>query len=246
MSRQLFRDLLNNEYSSFKNSCHLSFHQQHVFSHMINCQTENMGFNTESCPDCGYTHTHYNSCRDRHCVFCQSVERELWIQKYKSLLINTQYFHIVFTVPEKLNPIFLLNKSLMYNILFNASSKARLTMAESDNYGFGKIGLTSILHTWGQTLSFHSHVHYIVTGGGISDNCWVLCKKNDFMTVKAKSKVFRSLFLSLLSKQAKKLILTGDIEYLNNPYDFDNFISSLYNTEWVVYSKKSFEPPSRS
>lgn len=245
MARDTFRDLLTNEFPNFINSAVLSKQQKKVLHNIYKCQTSLMGFNLESCPDCDYSAIHYNSCKDRHCPICQSVERELWIEKYQQLLLNVQYFHIVFTVPDSLHPIFLSNQKLLYDFLFKASAYALSFLSNTESFNYGNIGFSSILHTWGQNLSFHPHIHSIVTGGGLQDNHWISSKKNFFLPVQSLSKTFKSKFLKLIKSNRDKLVFPESLNHLNNDYDFDNFISSLFNKDWVVYTKKPFSSPDK-
>lgn len=242
MTRDIFKELLSAELPEFLSSNIAPF-QAKALRHMLDCQTYKMGFNLEVCPHCGHEHIHYNSCRDRNCPFCQSVDKELWLAKYQQLLLNVSYFHIVFTIPDKLNSLCIQNRKTMFNILFKAAADTLSTMAASDTYNFGKIGFSSILHTWGSNLSFHPHLHCIVTGGGLHKGKWNSANKKFFMSVKAMSKVFRSKFLELVSKHFSSLEFFNDIEELAQRHAFDNFISSLYAFDWVVYAKKPFSSP---
>lgn len=241
MSKEIFKQILYNELDSFLKNEQLETYQIKALRHMYDCQTERMGLNVSNCSDCDYSEFHYNSCRDRNCVFCQSFERELWAENYRAFLVNATYFHFVFTVPDKLNPIFLLNKNILYPILMSASAITLNKMAASEKYNYGKIGFTSILHSWGRTMAFHPHVHSIVAGGGLKDNQWVSSKDNFFISVFAAGEVFRGVFLDLLKNSYASLLLCGDCEYLLNPLEWDNFISALYSMKWNVHAEPSFE-----
>lgn len=169
----------------------LSNQQWKVFNSIINCKTGDLGTHTITCKDCGDTIIASNSCRNRHCPMCQSYAREKWIQKESSYILDCPYFHIVTTVPCELNEIALYNQKDFYNILFKATSEAILELANDPKWLGAKVGITSILHTWGQTIQFHPHIHSIVTGGGLSNNKWVEVKKKYIFKVQVLSSLFK-------------------------------------------------------
>lgn len=208
------------------------------------CRTPAMGIHTDICNECGYTKISYNSCRSRHCPKCQTLAKEQWIEARKEDLLSVQYFHVVFTIPDTINPIAFQNQKVVYNILFRAVSETLFELAGDKKYLGAKLGFTSVLHTWGQNLMHHPHIHCIVPGGGLSDlNKWVNSKKKFFIPVKVLSEVFRGKFLYYL-KQAyydKKLEFHGSIEYMTNEGKFQSLLGKWYDTGWVVYCKKPFK-----
>lgn len=218
----------------------LSKEQYKAYNAMSNCKTDELGFHTITCEHCGNTITSFNSCRNRHCPMCQSYAREKWIQKETDNLLDIPYFHIVTTVPSELNEIALYNKKIFYNILFEATSKSILTLAEDPKWLGAKVGITSILHTWGQTLEFHPHIHSIVTGGGLKNDKWINSKSDYLFKVQVLSSMFRNLFLKLLKEQ--NLNFPPELEYLKDFTNFKHFLEPLYEKQWITY----IEPPKGS
>ena len=166
---------------------------------IINCRTASLGAHIDTCDNCGHMRISYNSCRNRHCPKCQSFAKEKWIDKQRKNLLNTPYFHVVFTVPSELNPIFRQQQSAMYALLFQAASETVLELCADRKYLGAMPGITAILHTWGQNLQFHPHIHMIVTGGGLTpDQTWRASSKHFFLPVRVLSAKFRGKFLALL------------------------------------------------
>jgi len=217
--------------------------QWKVINDIINCRTAALGAHVDKCLECGAIEISYNSCNNRHCNKCQTMAKEKWLHFRGEELIDVGYFHTVFTVPDDLNPIFYQNKKIMYDILFKASSETILQLCKS-KLG-GQPGITAILHTWGQNLNYHPHIHQIIPGGVITpDFKWRKSNDKYLLPVKIVGKVFRSKFLYYLKKAYNKLKFYGDAEYLYNPESFSALIDSLYHKNWVVYSKAPFKSPS--
>ena len=214
----------------------LSREQWKVYNSIINCGTKELGYHICTCEDCGEEYFGYNSCRNRHCPMCQNYAREKWIQKESSYLLDAKYFHIVTTVPYELNEIFLNNQKICYNILFKATSESILELANDNKWLGAKVGITSILHTWGQTMEFHPHIHSIVTGGGLKNNKWIKCDKDYIFKVQVLGSLFRDKFLYYLKHEFNNLILNNE---LNHFEDFNSFLKPLYNKIWITY----IEPP---
>jgi hypothetical protein len=182
----------------------------------------------------------YNSCRNRHCPKCQALSKERWIAGQKHNLLNIGYFHVVFTIPDSLNSLVLQNQRVLYSLLFKATAETLLELAADKKYLGAQIGLTGVLHTWGQNLMHHPHIHYIVPGGGIdSFGQWRCSRKKFFVPVRVLSRKFRGKFLHHL--KSAKLDFHGSLEYLNNPMEWSRFLSSLYQKEWIVYCKPPFK-----
>ncbi len=206
------------------------------------CRTEDNGGRIQQCDACGYTVTLYNSCRNRHCPQCQNMKKEKWILDRKKDILPFTYFHAVFTLPDLLNPIVFRNKKQIFNLLFNASKKTLLSVSKEEKYFGADIGFFSILHTWGQKLNLHPHIHCVVPGGGFSTTKgkWIHSRQNYIVPVQVLKKRFRSLFLIEL----KNLYLNNSLNLsgskFENPYSFQALINSLFTTEWVVYMKESF------
>ncbi len=181
-------------------------------------RTRELGGYVEQCDRCGKIRISYNSCRNRHCPKCQFLRKEKWLLEVNRYLLPIQYFHVVFSIPDLLNPLILRNKKAMYDILFQSSARTLKELSEDPDYIGARIGFISILHTWGQNLMDHPHIHCIVTGGGLSPQGtqWVPCKKNFFLPVKVLSARFRNKFLTNLKKThaANELKFPGTIELL--------------------------------
>jgi hypothetical protein len=214
---------------------------------IVNCRTAALGGHLDQCDSCEDVKVSYNSCRNRNCPKCGNLKKEQWILDRTSELLPITYFHTVFTVPHELNPLFLANPKLMCTLLFKAASMTLSKLALDPKFLGAEVGVTMVLHTWGQNLSFHPHVHCIVPGGGLSPSgcSFVQSKKKFFIPVKVLSKVFRGKFLSLLKKafETQKLIFTGTSLPYEERSSFSVLIDSLYEKDWVVYCKKPFKTP---
>lgn len=208
------------------------------------CKTASLGGHIYECDKCGETTIAYNSCRNRHCPKCQTYAKELWIYERSKSLLPIHYFHIVFTIPEQLNSLVLFNQKELYSILFTSVSETLLELAKDKKYLGADIGFTSILHTWGQNLMNHPHIHCIIPGGGLSldKTKWIKSKKKFFIPVKVLSRKFRGKFLYYLNKLYlnNKLTFPKSISELNSRNIFNEFKDSLYKKEWIVYSKAPF------
>ena len=208
------------------------------------CKTASLDGHIYECDKCGETTIAYNSCRNRHCPKCQTYAKELWIYERSKSLLPIHYFHIVFTIPEQLNSLVLFNQKELYSILFTSVSETLLELAKDKKYLGADIGFTSILHTWGQNLMNHPHIHCIVPGGGLSldKTKWIKSKKRFFIPVKVLSRKFRGKFLYYLNKLYlnNKLTFPKSISELNSRNIFNEFKDSLYKKEWIVYSKAPF------
>lgn len=237
MSKYSIQDIFREYGNSYIKKHKLSKEQWKVYNSIINCKTAFLGIHTITCEECGDTHIALNSCRNRHCPNCQSYAKEKWIEKESSYILDCPYFHIVTTIPSELNEIVLYNTKECYDILFKATSEAILELSSDSKWLGAKVGITSVLHTWGQTLEFHPHIHSIVTGGGLSNNKWIESKKEYLFKVQVLSSLFRGKFLAMLKKSDLKF--PKDKENLTNQKDFNKFIEPLYKKTWITY----IEPP---
>lgn len=208
------------------------------------CRTAEMGSHEEVCDNCGYRKISYNSCRNRHCPKCQSVAREKWIYNRERDLLKVKYFHVVMTIPEELYGIAYQNQSKVYNILFKAVGETLEELGTDKKYLGAQIGFMEVLHTWGQTLVYHPHIHAIVPGGGINkEGKWRNSKKKFFIPVKVLSRKFRGKFLYYLKQE--KLEFYGKNKHLEIKENFDELIGKLYAKEWVSYCKPPFKDASK-
>jgi len=211
------------------------------------CRTADLGGHIDQCDHCGQQRISYNSCRNRHCPKCQSLEKERWLEARKKDLLPTSYIHLVFTLPEGLRPLALRNQKVIYNLLFKAASETLVQVARDRKYLGAEIGFIALLHTWSQTLIDHPHLHCIVMGGGLSldGQRWISLKKGFFIPVKVLSFLFRGKFLDSLKKvyEAGKLKFPGQIEPLKKAAPFKKLLTDLYRQEWVVYCKPPMKRP---
>jgi ribosomal protein L32 len=199
------------------------------------CRTATLGGHVDECEECGHLKISYNSCRNRHCPKCQFLKKEKWIEARGKELLPIEYFHVVFTLPDELNPLALRNREVVYTILFKAASET-LTELAKKRLGV-QAGFIAVLHTWGQNLMDHPHLHCIVSGGGLSQGKWISSKRRFLFPVKVMSRLFRGKFLALLKKAHKEEHLDAAGE------DFPRFLKGLYAKEWVVYAKPPFNEP---
>lgn len=208
------------------------------------CRTADMGSHSYRCGKCGHVEVVYNSCRNRHCPRCQWIKQQMWADHVKSQLLPIRYFHIVFTVPEVLNPLVMINHRLMYDFLFEASWHALSRAANNPAFLGAQTGALAVLHTWGQTLSLHPHIHMLVPAGGLDADGWqwVRSSKKFFVPVKALSKIFRACYVRLLTEA----LLNGKLKLPDGskePIIPELLKKELYKTNWVVYCKKCFAGP---
>ena len=214
-----------------------------------NCRTRALGSHSDRCDTCGHVRVYYNSCRNRHCPKCQGLNQTIWVDKLSANLLPVKYFHLVFTIPSELNRLTLVNQECLYNILFKAASETILMLAKDPKHLGVETGLVAVLHTWGQNLMDHPHLHTIVPAGGWDQTSqyWKYSRKNFFIHVNILSRVFRGKFLSLLKKanQENKLKFEGEIAPFKQPKNFKQLLDLLYNKEWVVFCEKSQKKYSR-
>lgn len=227
---------------------HISLQQYRVINALVTCRTINLGGRLYKCDSCKRYHIVYNSCKNRHCPTCQSLKASGWLLKRRYELLPIQYFHIVFTVPDDLNPVFLQNKKVLYTLLFNSVSKTLTQLSVEKKYlGAEQIGFISVLHTWSQTLLDHPHIHTIVTGGGLSKDkkIWISSKKDYFINVSVLSQRFRSIFLLGLKElfKNKKIQFLGKIKKLRWKNVFQRLINKLFIKPWVVHSEANYSDP---
>ena len=229
------------------NAGHVSLGQLKVMSAIESCRTAALGGHVERCEDCAHSRIAYNSCRNRHCPKCQGAAAKQWLAERKADLLPVGYFHIVFTLPAPIADIAYHNKAVIYDLLFKASAETTITIAADPKHLGARIGVTSVLHTWGSALTHHPHVHMIVPGGGLSldGKSWVSCRPGFFLPVRVLSRLFRRLFLQKLTAahDAGRLAFFGDHARLAKGDAFAAHLAPLRRSEWVVYSKRPFGGP---
>jgi predicted Zn-ribbon and HTH transcriptional regulator len=226
---------------------HVSLDQLKVMSAIERCRTAALGGHVARCTDCAYTTIAYNSCRNRHCPKCQGAAARDWLADREADLLPVPYYHVVFTLPAAIADIAYQNKAAVYDLLFKVSAETMLTIAADPKHLGARIGITSVLHTWGSALTHHPHVHMIVPGGGISPDGerWVSCRPGFFIPVRVLSRLFRRLFLEKLiaTHQAGRLSFFGDDTHLADAQSFAAYLAPLRKAEWVVYAKRPFGGP---
>ena len=229
------------------NAGHVSLSQLKVMSAIEACRTEALGGHVAGCTKCGHHHIAYNSCKNRHCPKCQGPAARDWIEARAEDLLPVEYFHVVFTLPAEIAQIAYWNKKAVYGLLFTASAETVTTIAADPKRMGAKVGMTSVLHTWGSALTHHPHIHMIVPGGGLSPDGtrWVACKPGFFLHVRVLSRLFRRLFLEGLMgmHRAGELAFFGNLERLAEADAFASWLAPFRKSEWVVYAKPPFGGP---
>lgn len=226
----------------------INSHVHQVLEQLKKCRTAQLGYHLYKCnnSDCNQYKYQYHSCRNRHCPACGSLQKEQWIEDRKRELLPIAYYHVVFTLPHELNSIILGNRKGLFNLLFKSASETLLSFANNPIYLAARPSILAVLHTWGQQLSFHPHIHCIVSGGGVVTNKnktlrWVEAKGNKYrfiFPVKAMAIVYRAKFLEAL----KKMMASGEVT-VDEQLNMVDTIKELYNKAWVVYAKKPFGGP---
>src|SRR3954469_1018545 len=226
---------------------HLSRAQLRVMSAIESCRTAALGGHVEQCVACAHTRIAYNSCRNRHCPKCQGSAASAWLAARTAELLPVPYFHVVFTLPAQLGAIAYQNKALVYGLLFKVAAETLTTIAADPKRLGARIGVTAVLHTWGQTLDHHPHVHCLVPAGGISldGSRWVPCRPGFLLPVRVLSRLFRRLFLDGLAEAHARgeLEAFGDLAGLREPGAFRAHLAAERRREWVVYAKAPFAGP---
>ncbi|MGV7927424.1 MAG: IS91 family transposase [Spirochaetota bacterium] len=223
----------------------LSGRHYRVMRAIESCRTEALGGHTDRCDRCGKLRVSYNSCRDRHCPKCQFLKREQWLEERQKDMLPIHYFHVVFTLPDILNPLVLRNQKVVYDLLFRSAAESLLELSGDPRHLGADVGFLSILHTWGQNLMDHPHLHCIVTGGGLArgGTTWRMTRRSFFLPVRALSRLFRGKFLDYLAACRKRgdLVFPGKTADLACEHVFQSFLRRLRRKEWVVYLKAPFK-----
>src|SRR5882757_4784929 len=229
------------------NAGHVSLEQLKVISAIESCRTAALGGHVARCEKCAHTQISYNSCRNRHCPKCQGAAAKDWLAAREADLLPVPYFHVVFTLPAPIGDIAYHNKAVVYDLLFKVSAETLTTIAADPKHLGARVGITSVLHSWGSAMTHHPHVHMIVPGGGISldGERWVACRPGFFLPVRVLSRLFRRLFLEKLiaAHKASRLKFFGNHAALANAQAFAAYLAPLRRAEWVVYAKRPFGGP---
>jgi hypothetical protein len=227
----------------------LSPERRHAMTAIESCRTAALGGHVEQCGDCGHQRISFNSCRNRNCPKCQGLARAKWLADRQAELLDVLYFHVVFTVPAEIEVIAFQNQTVVYDILFRAAAETLRTIAADPEHLGAEIGFLGVLHTWGQALTHHPHLHFLIPGGGIAPDgqSWIPCRPRFFLPVRVLSRMFRGLFLRYLEKvfAAGELNFFSAHRHLHEPAAFRRYLTPAWKAEWVVYSKRPFAGPAQ-
>ena len=243
MAQLTMQDILNKFYADYREKYTPSAEQLKVINAIRNCRTGSLGLNASVCEDCGSIRIHNNSCRNRCCPNCQQIPTEKWIDARQEDVLDAPYFHVVFTIPEILNPIIYSNQDIMYNLLFRCSSEAVAELTLDSKYLGARPGFISVLHTWGSEMNYHPHIHMILLGGGLDHSGkWKSASSGFFIPVKVLAKVFRGKFMEGLKRLrvSRSLQYHGTSEKYFNSCNFQDMVNECYEIEWNTYIKETF------
>jgi len=232
-----------------RNAASLSAARRRAMAAIESCRTAALGGHTEACGACGHQRVAYNSCRNRNCPKCQGLARAEWLEDRRAELLDAPYFHVVFTLPQEIEVIAFQNQAVVYDILFRAVSETLRRIAADPKHLGAEIGFLAVLHTWGQNLMHHPHLHCLVPGGGIAPDGrrWIACRPGFFLPVRVLSRMFRGLFLHYLDRAfaAGALKFFDAYRHLHEPAAFRRYLAPVHRAEWVVYAKRPFAGPAQ-
>ena len=237
------QEIFNASYSSYSGRFNPTSIQQKAAFSIMHCKTGTLGCNISRCSDCGHSETHNNSCRNRNCPCCQGLLKELWIDNRKAEVIDAPYFHAVFTLPAQLNPLIYANQAKLYALMHQCASKTLLDLSTDQKYLGATPGIIQVLHTWGQEMNYHPHIHCIIAGAGLTKAKQLKKSGNNFfIPVKVLGKLFRGKFLDGLQKlyTKNKLHFSSRCSKYQNSYAWSEFRNNLYNKTWIPYIKETF------
>ena len=243
MTNSKIQQIFQHGWAEYRSKYNPSDIQQSAAYSIMNCKTGQFGYNIRHCEDCDYLDFHANSCRNRNCPNCQAVLKELWIDKRNSELIDADYFHVVFTIPAQLNPLVYANQKLLYTLLHRCSSETLLELSQNKKYLGATPGIIQILHTWGQELNYHPHIHCIVSGGGLTKSKDLkLCTNQFLVRIEPLVKKFRGKFLHYLNEYYQRNLLhfSHSCRKLQNHYNWSIFKNNLYKINWNAEIKETF------
>ena len=242
-------DIFRTHGAAYRHAHGLSRAQRRAMQAIETCRTAALGGHRQTCDTCGAELIACNSCRNRHCPKCQTLAKERWLAARRAELLHVEYFHVVFTLPHALNPLAQGNPRVIYTLLFRAVTATLTTFARDPRHLGGDLGGTAILHTWGQNLSQHLHLHCVVTGGALSQDGtrWIPAPPGFLFPVRALAKVFRGKYLEALQRAftTGKLVFAGSTASLADPEAFAAWLHQLRQRDWVVYAKRPFAGPTQ-
>ncbi|PFG04569.1 IS91 family transposase [Bacillus sp. es.034] len=240
------QELFHTFYPTYKETYKLSMEQAKAATNMMNCRTAAMGGHSYECESCSHSLVRYNSCRNRHCTLCQGVNKDIWVDQRKKDILDAPYFHVVFTMPEQLHMLIYHNQKLLYDLMYKAVAETLTELAGDKKYLGAQIGFFSVLHTWGQNLHYHPHIHTVVLAGGLNDrNQWRRSSEKFFIPVKVLSKKFRGKYLYYLKQyyQQKQLRFFNESKKYQDAKSFQALIDECYQKDWYSYMKRTFSGP---
>lgn len=244
MDNYKIRQIFERSYETYSGLNHDQSDIQEKAAHAIlNCKSGRLGFSTSQCSDCGYIKIHNNSCRNRNCPNCQAVLNEVWVDKRRAEVIDSPYFHVVFTLPHELNPLIYCNQKLLYGLLHRCCAETLLELSADQKWLGAAPGIIQVLHTWNQELGYHVHMHCIVSGGGLTrDGKIRKTSSRFFIPVAVLRDKFKGKFMALLSSLYKSgsLVFSSSCETLRHSYDWNKWKNSLYEKDWCPYIKETF------
>ena len=243
MDNPTMQDVLRPFYPKYLDSHTPTGCQEKTVRHILNCKTGAYGFNLSKCSKCGHIQYHNNSCRDRGCPMCQALSNEMWVDAQQESVLDIDYYHLVFTCPSELNPLFYCNQKELYSLFFHTVAETILDLSMDPAYMGGMPGFISIMHTWGSNLSYHPHIHVLSTSGGLNqDRNWCQSKDGFFLPGKAMARLFKGKFLSGLKclHEAGKLCYEGEASQYHSQYEYQVLLDICYRKNWVTDIRESF------
>lgn len=240
------QDLFRTFYPKYQRTYKSSKEQFKAARDIRDCKTATMGGHSYKCDTCHHTQISYNSCRNRHCTMCQGVNKEIWVDQRRKDVLVAPYFHVVFTMPEQLHMVIYHNQKLLYNLMYKAVAETLMELSQDKKYLGAQIGFLSVLHTWGQNLHYHPHIHTVVLAGGLnSHNQWCSSSEKFFIPVKVLSKKFRGKFLYYLKQYyaQNSLNFYNETKQFEEPEIFQKLLDECYNLNWYNYTKRTFSGP---
>lgn len=244
MNNLKIQQIWKNSYSEYSASgIYQSDIQQKVSSAILNCKSGRLGINISQCPDCGHLEFHNNSCRNRNCPNCQAVSKEIWVDKRRAEVIDTPYFHVVFTLPHELNALICCNQKLLYGLLHRCCAQTLLELSANKKWLGATPGIIQVLHTWNQEIGYHVHMHCIISGGGLTTDQKIKKSKSTFfIPVRVLRDKFKGKYLAKLNSlyQDRKLVFSSSCEKLRNSCEWAEFRNVLYEKDWCPYIKETF------
>ena len=240
------QDVFLKFYPRYKQSYTPSAQQAKASGDIMHCRTAALGGHVCECEKCGHIAVRYNSCRNRHCPLCQGVTKAVWVDERRKDILQAPYFHVVFTVPQQLHQLIYQNRELLYGLMYRAVAETLLELAKDKKYLGAQVGFFSLLHTWGQDLHYHPHIHTVVLAGGLTkQNLWRTTSKKFFIPVKVLSKKFRGKYLHYIKQYMRQNLLKfyGKAKAFQNPKLFQDLLNQCYAQDWYIYTKETFSGP---